>query len=217
VDVRPRHPWHGLDAQQTTLGATERDEEQRHAFRQQIAAASATDFVIVAEPGRTLNRAPRYARAPRGARAPGYIPRTTPRTTTVIAAMTTDGMGAARVIDGATDTTAFAVDGAHVLVPTLTPGPVGVLDNLSAHHSGRVRSLSADAGCALWYVPAYSPDLSPIEEACSQRKTLLRRAKARTKAPLLEAIGRALDQMTSNDAHGYFTHCGFHVRSTMDH
>ncbi len=77
MDVGPRHPWHGLDAQKKTLGATERDEEQRHAFRQQLAARPATDFVIVDETGSNLNLTPRYARAPRGERAPGYIPRNT--------------------------------------------------------------------------------------------------------------------------------------------
>ncbi len=217
VDVGPRHPWHGLDAQKKTLGGTERDEEQRHAFRQQLAARPATDFVIVDETGSNLNLTPRYARAPRGERALGHIPHNTPPNTTVIAAMTTDGMGAAMVVDGATDTTAFAVYIEHFLVPTLTPGKVVVLDNLSAHQSGRVGSLIADAGCELWFLPAYSPDLSPIEEAFSKLKTLLRRAGARTKETLLDAIGWALDQITSTDAQGYFTHCGFHLLSATDH
>ncbi len=217
MDVGPRHPWQGLDAQTKTLGATEHDEEQRHAFRQQIAARPATDFVIVDQTGSNLNLTPRYARAPRGERAAGHIPRNTPPNTTLIAAMTTDGMGAAMVVDGATDSTAFAVYLEHFLVPTLTPGQVVVLDKLSAHQSGQVRSLIADAGCELWYLPAYSPDLSPIEEAFSKLKTLLRRAGARTNETLLEAIGRALDQITTTDAQGYFTHCGFHFLSTMDH
>jgi hypothetical protein len=91
-----------------TLGATERNEPQRDAFRAQIISRSAADFVIVDATGSTVHVTPRYARAPRGQRAHGRIPRTTPSNSTLIAAMTIDGMGAAMVLDGATDTLTFA-------------------------------------------------------------------------------------------------------------
>ena len=163
-----------------------------------------------------LNLTPRYARAPRGQRAPDRIPRNTPPNTTLIAAMTTLGMGAAMVMEGATDTRAFEVYVEHFLVPSLTPGMVVVLDNVSAHKSQRVHALIAGAGCELWYLPAYSPDLSPIEEAFSKLKTLLRRAATRTKEALLETIGTALGQITSSDARGYFTHCGYDIPLSTD-
>ena len=121
------------------------------------------------------------------------------------------------VLDGATDTLAFEVYVEHFLVPTLRRGQVVVLDNLSAHKATRVRELISGAGCELWYLPSYSPDLSPIEEAFSKLKTLLRRAAARTKEALLDAIGSALSEITSSDARGYFTHCGFLLPQAKDH
>ena len=217
VDAGPRHPRLGLDAQKKTLAAAERSEEQRQNFRAQLATRPADDFVIVDETGSNLNLTPRYARAPRGERAQGSIPRNTPPNSTLIAAMTLDGMGAAMVLDGATDTQAFEVYVEHFLVPTLRPGQVVVLDTLSAHKGTRVRELISTAACDLWYLPSYSPDLSPIEEAFSKLKTLLRQAAARTKEALLDALGVALSQITSSDALGYFTHCGYCLPRVADH
>ena len=131
--------------------------------------------------------------------------------------MTIDELGAAMVLDGATDTLAVAAYVEHCLVPTLWRGHVVVLDKLSAHTGTRVRELISGAGCDLWYLPSYSPDLSPIEEACSKLKTLLRRAAARTKEALLDAIGVALGQITPSDAHGSFIHCGFQLPQPTDH
>jgi len=217
VDLGPGHAWPRLDPEKKTLGATERNETQRDAFRAQIISRSAADFVIVDETGSTVNLTPRYARAPRGQRAHGRIPRNTPSNSTLIAAMTIDGMGAAMVLDGATDTLAFEAYVEHGLVPTLRRGQVVVLDNLSAHKGTRVRALISGAGCERWSLPAYSPDLSPIEEAFSKLKTLLRRAAARTKEALLDAIGLALGQITTSDAPSYFTHCGFQLPQPTDH
>ncbi len=119
-------------------------------------------------------------------------------------------MGEALVLTGATDAAAFVTYVEQVLGPTLTPSQVVVLDKLSAHKDQRVQALIEARGCELWYLPAYSPDLSPIEEAFAKLKTLLRRAAARTREALLEAIAAALDQITAADAHGFFQHCGYH-------
>ena len=202
-------PPSGLAAEKKTLGATERDEQHRQAFRNQITLRDATDFVIVDESGSNLNLTPRYARAPRGQRAYGYVPRNTPPNTTLIASLTTAGMGPALLLTGATDTAAFEVYVEQVLAPSLVPGKIVILDNLSAHQSGRVRELIAARGCELWYLPSYSPDLSPIEAAFSKLKEALRRAKARTREALEAAIATALDHITAADACGYFTHCGY--------
>jgi transposase len=150
-----------------------------------------------------------YARAPRGKRAMGSVPRNTKKNTTLIASMTTDGMGPAMLLEGATDTAAFETYVAQLLAPALPPGKVVVLDNLSAHKSPRVREVIEARGCTVWFLPAYSPDLSPIEEAFSKLKAVLRRAEARTRATLQQAIADALDMITAQDARGYFTHCGY--------
>jgi transposase len=97
-----------------------------------------------------------------------------------------------------------------VLVPTLRPGQVVVLDNLSSHNRRRVRELVESRGCELLFLPLYSPDLNPIEEAFSKVKGLLRRTGARTREALIEAMGQALDAVTSRDARGFFEHCGYH-------
>ena len=169
--------------------------------------------MIVDECGSNINLTPRYARAPRGQRAYGSVPRNTPANTTVIAALTIAGMGSALVLEGATDTAAFEVYVEHVLAPTLLPGQVVVMDNLSAHKSQRTRALIAAQGCEVWDLPSYSPDLSPIEEAFAKLKTLLRRAEARTREALEHALAEALDQITAADARGFFKHCGYPIGS----
>ena len=214
MDARSRHPPPRLDPQKKTLAAAERDPPQRAAFRTRSAERPASDFVIVDEMGSNLNLTPRYGRAPCGERAYGSVPRTTPPNTTLIAALSLEGMGAAMVLAGATDTAAFEVYVEHFLVPTLQPGKVVVWDNLSAHKSKRVQQLIASSGCELWPLPAYSPDLSPIEEAFSKRKTGLRRAGARRAEALLEAIADGLNAITAADARGYFTHCGYRLLPT---
>jgi transposase len=177
-------------------------------------ATRTADFVIVDESGTNLNLTPRYARAPPGQRAYGQVPRNTPPNTTLIAALTTTGMGPAMTLSGATDTAAFQLYVAHFLAPSLRPGQIVVMDNLSAHKNRRVREIITAHGCELWYLPSYSPDLSPIEEAFSKLKELLRRAKARTHEALENAIALALDQLTAADARGYFTHCGYQLTTS---
>jgi len=160
-----------------------------------------------------INLTPRYARAPKGERAFGSVPRNTNKNTTLIAAMTTAGMGPAMLLEGATDTAAFEAYVEQVLVPALAPGKIVVLDNLSAHKSPRVRTLIEAQGCEVWFLPSYSPDLSPIEEAFSKLKVLLRRAEARTRDALHAAIATGLEQITAVDAQGYFAHGGYGLQA----
>jgi transposase len=207
-------PWVGRfggwgGATKKTLGASERDEPARAAYRERIQQRTVDDFVIVDECGSNINLTPRYARAPRGERAYGHVPRNTAANTSLIASLSTEGMGPAMLLTGATDTAAFEAYVEQVLAPGLVPGKIVVMDNLSAHKSERVRLLIEARGCELWFLPAYSPDLSPIEEAFSKLKQLLRRAVARTREALQQAIAIALDQITAQDAQGYFRHCGY--------
>ncbi len=126
--------------------------------------------------------------------------------------MTSEGMGPCVAVEGTTTSAVFETYVEQVLVPTLRPGQAVVLDNLSSHKGGRVRELVEGRGCELLFLPPYSPDLNPIEEAFSKVKGLLRRAGARTREALIEAMGQALDAVTNRDARGFFEHCGY--RST---
>jgi transposase len=113
------------------------------------------------------------------------------------------------IIEGSVNAAAFEAYVEHILAPSLEAGQIVVLDNLSAHKGARVRQLIEERGCELLFLPAYSPDYSPIEEAFSKLKTFLRRGGARTHEALQEAIGQALETVTSQDALGWFAHCGY--------
>jgi transposase len=176
-----------------------------------MADVVAERLVFVDETGTHTRMTPRCARAPRGARAYGHVPRNHTRNTTLIAALTLDGLGAPMVLEGAMDREAFVAWLRHFLVPTLRPGRVVVMDNLSVHKGRQVRQIIEGAGCDLVYLPAYSPDFAPIEGAYSKVKALLRRAAKRTQEELVTAIGTAVGAVTSSDAQGWFTHCGYHL------
>jgi transposase len=165
--------------------------------------------VFLDETGSHLGMVRRYARAPRGERAVGRAPRNRGRTRTVITALTLDGFGPGLVVEGGISTAGFEAYIEHVLAPTLQPGQIVVMDNLRQHQGGRTRAVIEAHDAKLWFLPAYSPDLNPIEEAFSKVKTLLRTAAARTHESLVAAIWAALRAITSSDAHGYFTHCGY--------
>ena len=153
-----------------------------------------------------------YARAPRGRRAYGQVPRNRGKNTTLIAAITLEGaMGESVAVEGATDAEAFEAYVEHFLVPSLKEGQVVVLDGLGAHRTQKVRELVEGRGADLVFLPSYSsPDLNPIEEAFSKIKQLLvRKVGARTREALVEAIGRALAAVTSEDAAGWFAHAGY--------
>jgi len=102
-----------------------------------------------------------------------------------------------------------------VLVPILQCGQLVVMDNLSAHKGGRVKDLVESAGCESLYLPPYSPDLSPIEEAFSKIERLLRKAQGASRRALLEAMGKGLDAVSAQDAKGFFEHCGYRVSGQL--
>ncbi len=118
-------------------------------------------------------------------------------------------------LEGSTTSEVFEAYLERVLAPSLRPGRVVVMDNLSAHKGCRVRELIEERGCGLMYLPPYSPDLNPIEEAFAKLKALLRRAGARTHGALVEAMGRALDAVTANDARGFFEHRGYRATAHL--
>jgi len=168
-------------------------------------------FVFVDECGTNIALTRLYARAPRGERAFGKVPRNWGKNVTLIAAMSTEGMGQAMSVEGATDGAAFETYVKHFLVPTLKEGQVVVMDNLQVHKSTKVRKLVESAGASVLFLPPYSPDFSPIEEAFSKIKAILRKIEARTQETLVEAIGQALDAISRRDALGWFSHCGYRL------
>jgi len=150
-----------------------------------------------------------YARAPKGERAYAKVPRNRGKNTTLLASMSSEGMGPCLAVEGSTTKAVFEAYVERVLAPSLRPGRVVVIDNLGAHRGERVRELIEARGCSLLYLPPYSPDFSPIEEAFSKLKALLRKAEARTREALVEAIGQALEAVEAKDARGWFGHCGY--------
>ncbi len=150
------------------------------------------------------------ARAPRGKRAYGEVPRNRGKNTTLIASMTLEGgMGEAMAVEGATDAKVFEAYVEGFLAPSLSTGQIVLLDNLGAHKTAKVRELIEARGAEVWFLPAYSPDLNPIEEAFSKVKALLKKAAARTEEALIEAMARALAAVTPEDARGWFAHSGY--------
>ena len=169
----------------------------------------AKPWVFVDECGSNIALTPLYARAPKGQRATDSVPRNRGKNTTLIASLSLEGIGASMIIEGTANGAAFEAYVEHILVPSLQEGQMVVMDNLRVHKTARVRQLIEEKGCQLRFLPASSPDFSPIEEAFSKLKTVLRRSKARTRETLEEAIVQALLTVTSQDAHGWFEHGGY--------
>jgi transposase len=197
----------GVDPKKRSVGASERDEWLRAAWRVMVAGRiDAGCFVFVDECGAHTSLAPLYAWSRKGARASSKVPRNWGANITLVASMSAEGMGPSLAVEGATTREVFEAYLEHLLVPALRPGQVVVMDNLSSHKGSHVRQLIEARGCKLLYLPPYSPDLNPIEEAFSKVKALLRSSAARTREALVEAMGAALNAITARDVRGFFAH-----------
>jgi transposase len=159
--------------------------------------------------GTHTSLAPLYAYAPIGEKAFFEVPENRGRNTTLLTSLTSGGMGPSMAVEGATTARVFETYVERLLAPALKPGQVVVMDNLGAHRPKRVRELIEERGCELIYLPPYSPDLNPIEEALSKVKHLLRKIGARTKEALIKAMGRTLAAVSAQDVRGHFVHCGY--------
>jgi transposase len=168
-------------------------------------------LVFVDEMGTNTSLSPRYAYSPKGRRAYAQVPRNRGANTTLLASMSLEGMGPCLAVEGSTTATVFEAYIEKVLAPSLRSGQIVIVDNLSAHKGERVRKLIEERGCQLLYLPPYSPDFNPIEEAFSKIKGALRRAQARTCEALIEALGAAIPVVTARDARGFFEHGGYHL------
>jgi hypothetical protein len=201
-----------MEPKKRSVGASERDEFLRAAWRTLVAGEAGIDakqLVFVDEMGTNTSLAPLYGWSRRGERAHLKAPRNWGTNLTLLASITRGGMGPCLVVEGATTREVFEAYLEHVLAPSLRPGQVVAMDNLSSHKGGRVKELIESRGCELLFLPPYSPDLNPIEQAFSKVKGLLRRAEARTHVILLEAMGQALSAVTTRDTRGFFDHCGY--------
>jgi DDE superfamily endonuclease len=154
-----------VDSKKKTLRASEQNEANRAAWREQARHLLSSELVFVDETGSHIAMTPLYAYAPRGERAIGKVPRNYGAIMTLIASLSIQGMGEAFILDGAADSAAFEIYVEQLLAPSLHPGQIVILDNLSIHLSPRVKQAIEARGCRLLFLPAYSPDFSPIEEA----------------------------------------------------
>jgi transposase len=169
-------------------------------------------LVFLDECGVLTNMVRLYGRSPRGTRAHGSAPFGHWTRVTVLGALGAEGVVAAMGVEAATSATVFRAYLDQALLPELRrskPDAVLVMDNLPAHKAPRVRALLDRSGFGYRYLPAYSPDLNPIEPAWAKVKAELRRVAARTAMALHEAVGPALDAITPQDAAGFFRHCGY--------
>jgi transposase len=171
------------------------------------------NLVFIDETGAKTNLTRLYGRAPRGQRLVAPVPHGHWMTTTFVAALRHDEITAPCVFDGPMDGASFLTYVEHFLAPTLRRGDVVVMDNLASHKVAGVKETIEGAGATLRYLPAYSPDLNPIEQAFAKLKAALRKAAARTFDALVEAIAQALADFTAQECANYIANSGYRRQS----
>jgi transposase len=169
--------------------------------------------VFIDETWASTNMARRYGRARRGQRLRAGVPPGHWKTTTFVAGLRTTGIVAPFVLNGPINREAFETYVARVLVPELRPSDVVIMDNLSSHKGPRVCAMIEEAGARLLYLPPYSPDFNPIENAFAKLKALLRKAGERTVEGLWTAIGRLLNAFTPDECANYLAAAGYDATS----
>jgi transposase len=199
--------WAG--AQKKSLRATEQDPEARAAWQAEIATWDAGEVVFLDETSTHTSFTRTYGRAPRGERVVGQVPRNHGPNISCLAALSPTGICSALAIPGPVDGEVFQTWLQTALLPGLAPGTTIVLDNLSVHRSANVRTLVADAGCTLRYLPAYSPDFNPIELTFARLKAYLRTVAGRSFDAVVTAIGESFSTVTTHQAVAWYRHCGY--------
>jgi transposase len=182
---------------------------RRAAWRDAQSALDPRHLVFIDETGASTKMARLYGRSARGSRCIGYVPHGHWKTTTFVGGLRCSGMTAPMVLDGPMNGAAFIAYIEQVLVPTLRPGDIVVMDNLPAHKSEVVRRAIEHAGAKLRLLPPYSPDLNPIEMAFAKLKAILRKDAERTLDGLWKAIAKALSQFSADECANYFTAAGY--------
>jgi transposase len=203
----------GLVRKKKKVVAKERESkrvrEARSEFRSKQAELEPWRLVFIDETGTSIGMTRRYGRAQAGELVEDFVPRNTGTVVTLIGALTAEGLVAAMTVEGGTTKVVFETFVEQLLVPELAEGDIVVLDNLAAHRSARACELIEEAGASVLFLPPYSPDLNPIEQAWSKMKEFLRATGARTRKTLDIAIGEAMEMVTSFDARGWFGHAGY--------
>ncbi len=199
----------GDHAQKKTLIAREQDAVARAVWRAEVAELDHRQLVFLDETHTPTTLTPGWGRSPRGQRVVGRVSRGRWQTVTLLATLTPDGLGPGLQVDGPVDRPIFDQFVQQVLAPTLRPGQIVVLDNLSVHKSAAARQAIEAVGCRIRFLPTYSPDFNPIEQAFSKLKHLLRGAGARTVEDVWAATATAYPRITSQDARGYYRHAGY--------
>lgn len=159
----------------------------------------------------------RYGRAQYGRRVADAVPKNFGLNVPILGALSCNGLDAVMTVEGATDTAVFRAYVEQVLVPTLVADDVVVMDNLSVHKVSGIREAIEATGARLIYLPPYSPDYSPIESCWSKLKAILRKAKARSREALDEALTQAIEHITQSDAKGWFNLCGYPIHQFDNH
>jgi transposase len=183
---------------------------QRRHWRDWLPLHDASPYVFLDECGVTTDLLRRYGRSPRGSRLHDHTPCSHWETQTVIAALRVDGVSAAAVFDGPIDAICFRAYVEQVLVPTLRPGDMVVLDNLAVHKQPEIRSAIEAVGAHLRFLP-YSPDFNPIEQTFAKLKAFLRAARPRTFDQVLALVAAALELFTPAECRNYIRHCGYRL------
>jgi len=201
--------------QKKTLHAAEQDRPDVAAARADLKAEQpalkAERLVFIDETAVTTKMVRHYGRSPRGERLVAKVPHGHWKTLTLVAALCIDGVTAPYVIDGAMDGATFVAYVEQVLAPTLAKGDIVFMDNLRTHKVQGVREAVAAVGATVRYLPAYSPDLNPIEQAFAKLKAALRKGAARTVAALIKLIGKLIKAFAPDECANYFRHAGYRI------
>lgn len=181
----------------------------RAAWAQMQPGLDPSRLVFLDETGARTKMARVRGRSPRGERCRAAVPHGHWKTTTLVAGLRLEGITAPGVIDGAMDGELFALYAEYFLAPTLRPGDIVILDNLPAHKVTAARAAIEAVGATLLFLPPYSPDFNPIEQAFAKIKAILRKAAARTVEALETAITAALEAFTPDECANYFENSGY--------
>ena len=185
--------------------------DARRQWREWLPLHDAGQFIFVDESGVTTDLLRRYARSPRGTRASDHTPCSHWQTHTIVAALRPTEFTATAVFNGPIEGDTFQAYVEQVLVPTLQPGDVVVLDNLAVHKQPAVRAAIEQAGAFLRFLPPYSPDFNPIEQAFAKLKGYLRAARPRTFERVCDLMRDALALFLPDECANYVRHCGYRI------
>ena len=201
------------DAQKKSLHAAEQQRPDvaaaREVWRDRQPSLDPDRLVFIDETWATTNMTRRYGRAPRGQRLVAPVPHGHWKTSTFVAGLRATGLTAPLVVDGAMNGDIFRTYVEQVLAPTLAPGDIVILDNLGSHKVAGVREAIEARDASLVYLPPYSPDLNPIEQAFAKLKALLRKIAARTVSALWDALGDTLARFTPQECINYLANAGY--------